>query len=139
MEKLKARVVDSWAGLAGKIEFAEREASFAQPAGVSLRILPDVRIEVAHAGVMRIEAGEQCGARWAAAGGVVELGEAQAGSGKFVDVGGWDFAAVAGEVGEPHVIDEDDDDVGPRGGGAAQGCVSERQSDEGPPSDVSGG
>ena len=94
---------------------------------------------MAHAGVMRIEAGEQCGARGAAAGGIVELGEAHAGSGQFVDVGGWDFAAVAGKVGEAHVIDEDDDDVGPRGGGAAQGCVCERQADEGPPGDMSGG
>src|SRR5262245_55964044 len=70
------------AGHAGGIarvaqHFAQGEASLAQPARVALRSLANVGIQVTHAGVMRIEAGKQRGARGAAAGGVVELREAQ--------------------------------------------------------------
>ncbi len=61
---------------------------------------------------MGIEAGEECGAGGAAAGRVVELGEADALGGQLANIGGGHFAAVALEVGEAHVVDEDDDDVG---------------------------
>lgn len=46
-----------------------------------------------------------------ALGGVVELGEAEAVLGEGVEVGRFDFGAVAAEVGEAEVIGHDDDDV----------------------------
>jgi len=61
---------------------------------------------------MRIQSREQRRPRGAAARGVVELRETQPARRELVEVRRGDFAAVAAEVGEAHVIDEDDDDVG---------------------------
>jgi hypothetical protein len=71
---------------------------------------------VADAGLMGIEAREEGGAGGATAGGVVELGEAEAFLGERVEVGGADLAAVAAEVAEAHVVGHHDDDVGAAGG-----------------------
>jgi hypothetical protein len=46
-----------------------------------------------------------------ALGGVVELGETEACFGESVKMGGFDFGAVAAEIGEAEVICHDDDDV----------------------------
>ncbi len=78
---------------------------------------PEVAHHVADAGLVGVEAGEQAGAGGAAAGGVVELGEADAARGQPVDVGRADLAAVTAEVGKAHVVGHHQDDVGPRGGG----------------------
>lgn len=67
---------------------------------------------VADAGLMGIEAGEESGAGGAAAGGVIELGEADAALREAVEVGGGDFAAIAADVGEAHVIGHDDEEIG---------------------------
>ena len=48
---------------------------------------------------------------------IVELGEAHATGGEGVDVGRPDFAAVAAQVAEAHVVGHHDDDVGSFGGG----------------------
>ena len=48
---------------------------------------------------------------------VIELGEAHASLGKGVEVRGVDFAAMVTEVGKPHVVHHDEDDVG------ALGCL----------------
>ena len=59
--------------------------------------------------------------------GRVSVREADAVLGQLVDMGGLvELAAVAGEVGLPHVIHQDDDDVG-RGGGRQQGRQAEEQ------------
>ena len=71
---------------------------------------------VADAGLVRVEAGQQAGPGRAAAGGVVELGEPEPAGGERVQVRRADLAAVAAEVGEAHVVGQDDDDVGPRRG-----------------------
>jgi len=46
-----------------------------------------------------------------ALGRIVELGEAEAVLGEGVEVGRFDFRAVAADVGEAEVIGHDDDDV----------------------------
>jgi hypothetical protein len=56
-------------------------------------------------------AAEEADAAAVALGGVVELGEAQAASGEFVEVGRFDLAAVAAEVGEAHVVGHDEEEV----------------------------
>ena len=76
---------------------------------------PVVPHHVAHAGLVRVEAGQQGRAGRAAAGRVVEVAEAQAVRGQKIEVGGVDLAAVAAEVGEAHVVRHDEDDVGPWG------------------------
>ena len=84
---------------------------------------------VADAGLMGVESGEEGGAGGAAAGGVVELGEAESASGEGVEVGGGDFGAVTAEISEAHVVDEDDNDVGFFGCciGIVKGKQEERQ------------
>jgi len=69
---------------------------------------------VADARLVRVETGQQRGARRAAARGVIELREAQAVRRERVEIRRRNLAAVAAEVGEAHVIHEDDDDVRPR-------------------------
>jgi hypothetical protein len=76
---------------------------------------------VPHAGLVRIEAGEQARPRRATARGVVELREAEAVGGECVECGRVDLAAVAAEIGEAHVVGEDDDDVGLLGRGRGSG------------------
>ena len=48
-----------------------------------------------------------------ALGGVVELGETQSAPGQLVEVGGFDFPAIAADIRVTHVIDHDENDVGP--------------------------
>lgn len=76
---------------------------------------------VADADLVGVHAGEQGGAGGAATGGVVEVGKAEAAAGEGVEVGGANFGAVAGEIAEAHVVGEDEDDVGGRGGLGGQG------------------
>ena len=58
-----------------------------------------------------VVAGEQLGSCGVALCGVVELGEAQPVLGQLIEVGGLDLPAIAADVGIPHVIDHDQDDV----------------------------
>ena len=68
---------------------------------------------VTDVGLVRVQPGQQRRPRGAAAGGVVELAEAQPARRQPVQVGGGDLAAVATQVREAHVVVEDHDDVGP--------------------------
>src|SRR5690606_2113946 len=72
---------------------------------------------VADARLVRIEAGEKRRPRRAAAPGVVKLREAKAVLRESIEGRRPDLAAVAAEVGEAHVVREDDDDVGTLIGG----------------------
>ena len=58
--------------------------------------------------MITIEAGEEGDAGGMALGGVVELGETEACFGESVKMGGFDFGAVAAEIGEAEVIGHDD-------------------------------
>lgn len=64
-----------------------------------------------------MEAGEERGATGAAAGVVVELGEAHAVGRQAVEDGSFHGPTVAAEVGPAHVVDQNDDHVGPAFGG----------------------
>ena len=68
---------------------------------------------VTHAGLVRVEAGDQRRARRAAACRVIELREPQPIRGERIQRRRPNLAAVAAKVGEAHVIGEDDEDVRP--------------------------
>ena len=76
-------------------------------AGIAGVVLADV----ADARCVRVDPGEQGGPGGRAHRVDVKVREADSLSGKAVEVGGVDLAAVAAEVGEPDVVDEDDHDV----------------------------
>ena len=92
------------------------DAALVQIAGIAFR--PVAVGEDADPGLMRVQAGQQRGARRAAARGVVELRIAQAVGRQTVQIGCLDFAAVTADIGKSHVIVEDDQDVG------AVGCFT---------------
>ena len=104
----------------GSEHLRERDSVAAQDFAVTERrggrsLLAGIFGERAHAGLMRIEAGEEGGPRGRAARGVVKLREAQAALREGVEVRRRNFGAVGAEVGEAHVVGEDDDDVGAGG------------------------
>ena len=66
---------------------------------------------VADAGLVGMEPRHQGGTRWAASSAVVELGEAYASLGEGVEVRGMDLTAMVAEVGKPHVVHHDKDDI----------------------------
>ena len=86
---------------------------------------------VTEAGLMRMESGDERGATGAAAGVVVELGEAHAVGRQAVEDGSFDGPTVAAEVGPAHVVDQDDDHVGPAFGG--EGGDGEKKEEDGEP------
>src|SRR5262245_16849147 len=72
----------------------------------------EVFSHVAHARLMGVKAGHQSSPRGTAAGGIEEVGEAQAVLGEFVEIGRFDLAAVAADVRVAQIVRENDDDVG---------------------------
>jgi hypothetical protein len=87
---------------------------------------------VADAGLMRIEAGEERRPGGAAAGGVVELGEAEAVFGEAVEGGGGDFTPVGADIGLAEIVGHDENNVGPGGGGGleGEGCGTKGRAEE---------
>ena len=63
-----------------------------------------------------MESGHQGGPGRATSSAVVELGKTHAPLGQSVEVRGVDFTAMVTEVGEPHVVHHDENDVGALGG-----------------------
>src|SRR5262249_42708506 len=99
-------LADRVGAIPGRLKgFGDGNAIAVQVAAVTVETL--VLHHVADAGLVWIKAGEQTGAGRAAAGGVVELREAQAAGGEGVEVGRRDLAAVAAEVGVAHVVGQD--------------------------------
>ena len=123
------------AGHAGEIariteHLGDGDTLVIEPAAIAGQLL--VVGHVADPGLMRVETGEQARPRGAAAGGVVALGEPQAVCRQGIEVRRGDLAAVAAQVGEAHVIDQDHDDVRPRrrcrpGGRASRGGGADRR------------
>jgi hypothetical protein len=66
---------------------------------------------LAFAEAIAVYTAEERGPCGPAAGGVIELCEAKSVMGQLVKVRGIDFAAEATEIGESHVIGQDNDDV----------------------------
>src|ERR1035441_335818 len=71
---------------------------------------------------MRIQPRQNRSAGRAATASIIELGEPEPVGGKLVEIGRRDLAAVATDVGEAHIIHEEDNDVGSRrrGGGGVR-------------------
>jgi len=95
----------------GAENLGERHAPVVEPTVRSERLGQSAAVEMPHAGLVRVEPGEQGGPRRAAAGRVGEVREPQASRRQGVDVGRGDLAAVAAEVAEADVVDEDHDHV----------------------------
>ena len=79
----------------------------------AVAVLATVLGHVAHARLVRIEAGHQCRAGRAAAARIVKLREPQSGGGQLVEVGRGNLAAIAADVAEAHVVHKHHDDVRP--------------------------
>jgi hypothetical protein len=99
----------------GLERLGDGDAAIVEVACVAFRA--EVVSEDADAGLVRVQAREQRRARGAAARGVIELRAAQAAGGQAIEVGCLDFAAIAADIGEAHVIVEDQNDVGFAGHG----------------------
>ena len=118
-------------GLGGDVEFPDAGgavAGFAEQHRQALDAVEGLKVmvvmlEAIHAVAVIVLAGEDDGARRAAArGGAEGVGEARAVGGEGVEVRGLDDrVAVAAEGVEAMVVGDDHDDVGPRGGGAEDG------------------
>ena len=67
---------------------------------------------VAETNAMRILAGEEGGARGAAAPGVVELSQAHSAASERVKIGRFDFTAEGIQITETEIIDQDVENVG---------------------------
>jgi hypothetical protein len=117
------------AGLAQHL--GDRDAAVAEPAGGARRALADDIVEVAHARLVRVQAGQQARARRRAARRGVELREADAGACERVEVRGGNLAAVGTDVGPAHVVDEHHDDVRPRDGAGRGRCAHAARREEG--------
>ncbi len=98
----------------------DRDGAVVEPPGGARRARTDDVVEVAHARLMRVQAGQEACARRRAARRGVELREPDAAAGERVEVRGRNLTAVGTDVGPSHVVDEHDDDVRP-GVGASRG------------------
>ncbi len=127
----------------GAVEIVEAALNGAVLGGVSAEVplahhagLVACRLEelgygdLAVAEAIAVNPAEEGGPGGPAAGGVVELGEAETVFGQLVEVRGVDFAAEATEVGESHVVGQDDDDVGAVVGVGQDSKVEEEQEGE---------
>ncbi len=85
------------------------DAALVQVAGIALRT--GIVGQDADTGLMRVQTGQHRCARGTAARRIVELREAQAVARQPVEVGRFDLAAVAAEVGIAHVVVEDENNV----------------------------
>ena len=66
----------------------------------------------AYSSLVRVEAGQKGSPGGAAAPRIVKLGELRAALGEGVEVGGGNLTAIASDIGEPHIVHHDQDDVG---------------------------
>ncbi len=95
----------------GAEDLGDRDRAVVEAAVGAERFRKAHAVEVAHAGLVGVESGQQGGPGRAATGRVVELSEADAVLGERVDIRRRDLAAVATKVGPSHVIDHDEQDV----------------------------
>src|SRR5699024_5804599 len=91
--------------------FGDGAASVVQIAGVPLGRI--VVVQDADTGLVWVQTREQRCPRGAAPRRVVELGQGSSPGCEAVDLGGLDLAAEASDIGEAHVVGEDEDDIRP--------------------------
>lgn len=65
----------------------------------------------AHPGLVRIDAGQQCGSAWAANGAVVQLGKTEPVASQCIEIGRRNLGAITPEVREAEVVGQYQDDV----------------------------
>ena len=107
-------LTDGIVSVAGGVEdFGEGEALAVEVSAVAWEMV--IVDHVADASLVGVQAGEERGAAGATAGGVIELGEADSVGGEGIEVRGGDFATETTEIGEAHIVGEDDDDIGAGG------------------------
>ena len=105
---------DGIISVAGGVEdFGDGEALAVEVSAVAWEMV--IVDHVADASLVGVQAGEERGAAGATAGGVIELGEADSVGGEGIEVRGGDFATETTEIGEAHIVGEDDDDIGAGG------------------------
>ena len=93
--------------------FGNGDGPIVEPSGRARRAAADDVFEVAHPRLVRVDAGQEAGARRRAARRAVELREPDAAGGERVEVRGGNLAAIRADVGPSHVVHEHDDDVRP--------------------------
>ena len=69
---------------------------------------------VANTGLVRLQPGHQAGTCWTASPLVVELGKSQSTSSQRVDVRRFNFASIAANIRETHIVDQNHNHVRPR-------------------------
>ncbi len=104
--------------------FGHRYALFVEPSGCARRTFTDDVIQMPHPGLMWIESGQQAGTRGRTTRRVVKLREAHSLCRQRVKIGRRNFAAITPDVRPAHVVDKNDDDVGP---GIRLGSSSQRE------------
>src|SRR5688572_23583779 len=105
------REVTSWPQ-----HFGNGDGAFVEPSGRADRAAADDVFEVTHAGLMRVQTGQETRARRRAPRRAVELCESSAACGECVEVRRGNLAAIRADVRPSHVVYENDDDVRPRAG-----------------------
>ena len=107
-------LTDGIVSVAGGVEdFGDGEALAVEVSAVAWEMV--IVDHVADASLVGVQAREERGAAGATAGGVIELGEADSVGGEGIEVRGGDFATETTEIGEAHIVGEDDDDIGAGG------------------------
>ena len=107
-------LTDGIVSVAGGVEdFGDGEALAVEVSAVAWEMV--IVDHVADASLVGVQAGEERSAPGAAACGVIELGEADSVGGEGIEVRGGDFATETTEIGEAHIVGEDDDDIGAGG------------------------
>jgi len=66
----------------------------------------------AYSGLMRVESGQERGPGGAAASGIIKLGELRATLGEGIEVRGGNLTAIGPDIGKPHIVHHDEDNVG---------------------------
>ena len=107
-------LTDGIVSVAGGVEdFGDGEALAVEISAIAWEMV--IVDHVADASLVGVQAREERGAAGATAGGVIELGEADSVGGEGIEVRGGDFATETTEIGEAHIVGEDDDDIGAGG------------------------
>ena len=112
--------------------FGHGDGAVAELSGRAFGAVDNHVVQMAHAGAMRIQSGQQRGARWTATRCVVELREAQSASGQFIEVGRGNLATIATQIRPAHIVHQNRDHIRRRlGRGNGDGSDGAQSGDAG--------